>query len=499
MDARSRADALAGARAGPGRQPATFDERESFFHLTATAVSDQACQGTACFVARHRDPARWAAAAASSPPVRCLGRCYAAPAAAGDHDTRPVIEAATSTPVVLERAARGQPPDLASYLASGGYQALDRARATAPAAVIDAVVESQLRGRGGAAFPVGRKWQTVRAAAGERKAVIANADEGDPGAYIDRILLEDDPHAVLEGMAIAAAAVGADRGYAYVRREYPEARVAVARAVDEARGAGILGPGFDVEIVDGLGSYVCGEETALIEAIEGRRPRVRPRPPYPAEQGLHGQPTLVQNVETLVALPWILRNGPEAYAAMGRGTSRGTKAVSLSSLFARPGLYEVELGVPVSTIVHELGGGLADGELAGVLIGGPLAGVVPPWLLDTPFTIDDLRAIGADVGHGGIVAFDQRTSAAELLQHIFAFGADESCGTCTPCRVGVRRVERLLAAGLDGRPQPGAAAELDALVAALGSTSLCGHGTGLAAAARSIVAHYGSDVTRCLG
>jgi NADH:ubiquinone oxidoreductase subunit F (NADH-binding) len=283
----------------------------------------------------------------------------------------------------------------------------------------------------------------------------------------------------------------------YVRAEYPQARASVGRAVAEARDAGILGGAFDVEVVDGRGSYVCGEETALLDAIEGRRPRVRPRPPYPAERGLHGAPTLVHNVETLVVVAWIARHGGAAYASMGAGTSRGTKAVSLNSLFARPGLYEVELGVPVSTIVDDLGGGLADGTLAGVLIGGPLAGVLPPSLLDTPFTVDALRAVGADIGHGGVVAFDaEHTSIAELAHHVFAFGADESCGSCTPCRVGARQVEQLLRAEHRGA---GSGARLDAITDALAVASSCGLGTGLAAFARSLRTHFSAELDPWLG
>ena len=208
-------------------------------------------------------------------------------------------------------------------------------------------------------------------------------------------------------------------------------------------GRGVLS--FDVEIVVGEGSYLCGEETALLNAIEGRRPEVRVRPPYPVSRGLYGRPTLVNNVETLVNIPWIVRHGGDAYAALGRGGSRGTKVVSLNSLFARPGLYEVELGVPLRRIVEDLGGGLRTGELAGVIVGGPLAGVVSPDMLDVPFTFEDLHGIGAALGHGGVVGFDEHTTIAELVHHVFEFGAYESCGKCTPCRVGSGEVEATFA------------------------------------------------------
>ena len=496
---RTRRSVLLAASAGPVlHHPDTrLDETSEFFHLRGVLVDGLPCVGTACFVARHLDPDRWRAAEQSASPLRCAGSCHRAPALGGD-PTRPAIVADAPTPVVLERLASGPVPDLAAYVASGGYTALEQARSAGPEAVLDAIEASQLRGRGGAAYPVGRKWRAVGAAPGPDRVVIANADEGDPGAYIDRCLLEDDPHAVLEGLAIAAHAVGATSGYLYVRAEYPAARAAVARAVDEVRAAGALA-GLEITVLDGHGSYVCGEETALIEAVEGRRPMVRPRPPYPAEHGLHGRPTLVQNIETLVAVPWIVQHGGDAYAAMGTGTSRGTKAVSLSSLFARPGLYEVELGVPVRHVVDDLGGGLAEGTLAGVLIGGPLAGVLPPSLLDTPLAIDELRAVGADVGHGGIVAFDTRTSVLELAQHVFAFAAAESCGACTPCRVGAHSVERLLASALDSqRAVPGGRVRFDEVVEALAATSLCGHGSGLAAFAGSLVRHYEQELARCL-
>ncbi len=476
------------------------DEAASFFHLRGATVEGLACCGTACFVARHRDPDRWAEAERAATPLRCAGSCHVAPARGGD-DTRPAVVAATATPIVLERIATGPVTRLADYRAAGGLSGLEAARAAGPGGVIAALEVSRLRGRGGAAFPVARKWQAVADAAertGLAPVVIVNADEGDPGAYIDRRVLEDDPHAVLEGMALAAHAAGATTALVYVRAEYPAARAAVAAAAEEATAAGALGA-LEVAVVDGHGSYVCGEETALIEAIEGRRPQVRPRPPYPAEQGLHGRPTLVQNVETLVSVPWILRHGGAAYAALGQGTSRGTKALSLGSLFAHPGIYEVELGVPLRHVVEDLGGGLAEGDLQGLIVGGPLVGIVPPTLLDTPLTIDDLRAIGADLGHGGVVAFDERTPVMELARHVFAFAAAESCGTCTPCRVGAAAGEELLAAALRGGRPPDARTRFDEIVAALGAASLCGHGTGLAAFARSLVRHYPREVTRCLG
>ena len=324
----------------------------SFFHLASVPIATQACQGTACFVARHRHPDRWADAEAGDSRVYCLGKCYVSPAVATD-DVRPNVTVDATEAVVLGRIAAGRPAELDAYLADGGYAALEGALAMQPDAVVEEVEASGLRGRGGAAFPTGHKWRAARARVAPIKCVVVNADEGDPGAYTDRVLLEDDPHAVLEGLAIAAVAVGARRAYVYVRKEYPQARQRLTGAVAEARDAGVIGdallgtgPSLDVNVVEGEGSYVCGEETALLNALEGRRPEVRARPPYPTEQGLFGWPTVVNNVETLAAIPWILRHGGAAHAALGTGTSTGTKVVSLNSLFRRPGLYEVELGIP---------------------------------------------------------------------------------------------------------------------------------------------------------
>ena len=408
-------------------------------------------------------------------------------------------------PVVFERLVEGPIDSLDTYASRDGYRALERALAMTPPQIVAEVEASGLRGRGGAGFPTGRKWRAVYEQRAVRKFVVCNADEGDPGAYIDRVLLEGDPHAVLEGMAIAGLATGATRGYAYVRAEYPDAAARLRRAVEEARDAGIFGTHvlgsdrtFDVEVVDGHGSYVCGEETALLNALEGRRPEVRSRPPYPVEHGLHGCPTLVNNVETLANIGWIIRHGGEAYLARGAGTSRGTKVVSLNSLFRRPGCYEVELGIPVRDIVEGLGGGLATGTLRGVLIGGPLVGILPPQLLDVGLGFDELRAVGADLGHGGVVAFDEHTSLPELVHHVFAFGAYESCGKCTPCRVGARRVEDIFSTLLEAE-----SVSVDAdrrwrdIVTLLGATSLCGHGTGLAAFATSALTHYAEELDSC--
>jgi formate dehydrogenase iron-sulfur subunit len=474
------------------------DDVASFYHLRGGTLSGRACRGLACFVARHDATERWAQACRSESRLHCLGRCHVAPASAGDL-ARPAMVPLVDDPVVLRSAGPTAATTLASYRERGGYAALESALARPPADVVAAIERSGLRGRGGAAYPTGAKWRAVHRQQGATKYVVVNADEGDPGAYIDRFILEDSPHTVLEALAIAGHAVGAAHARVYVRAEYPAARTRLEAALADAQGAGILGPGglsdIEVGVVAGHGSYVCGEETALLNAIEGRRPEVRARPPYPAEAGLFGQPTLVNNVETLAAVPWIVSRGADAYRARGFSNSRGTKVLSLNSLFAHPGLYEVEFGLPVRAIVEELGGGLRRGRLAGVIIGGPLAGVIPPWLVDTRLGFEELQAIGASVGHGGVVAFDERTSIAELAHHVFEFGAYESCGACTPCRLGTPRLAAFFAAA--GTGPPATSRSWRELVDALALTSLCGHGTGLADFARSLERHYAREVARC--
>ena len=477
---------------------------ESFYHLPHGEHIGKACQGTACFAARHLNPARWAEASAQNPRVYCLGECFAAPAKGQTHP-RPPVKVFSPQGIVLGRLAAGGARTLAGYEKEGGYAALRKALEQTPDQILGAVEASGLRGRGGAGFPAGRKWRAVASQPAGEKYVVANADEGDAGAYIDRYLMEDDPHALIEGMILAGYAVGAGRGYIYVRLEYPLADTVMRAAIAEARTAGWLGPriggknfGFDLEVYTGHGSYVCGEETSLLRSIEGKRPEVMARPPYPTERGLFDQPTLLNNVETLVNVPWIVTHGGAAYAALGFSKSRGTKALSLNSLFNRPGLYEVEFGVTVRHIVEEIGGGLrGGGKLKGVLIGGPIIGMIPPHLIDTPLGFEELAAIGAGVGHGGVVAFDEHTSIPELMEHVFSFGAYESCGKCTPCRSGSGRVEEIFANAGAGDATKADLQEGRDLVIALKLASLCGHGTGLARFAESILNYYPQEIEPC--
>ncbi len=477
---------------------------ESFYHLAHGGHAGKACQGTACFAARHLDPERWAEAQLNDPRVYCLGECFAAPAK-GQTQPRPPVSVVAPQGIVLGRLATGSVRSVAAYRAQGGYAALAKALQAASEQVLAAVDQSGLRGRGGAGFPTGRKWRAVASQPAGQKYVVANADEGDAGAYIDRYLMEDDPHSLIEGMILAGYAVGASKGYIYLRTEYPLSGTILRAAIAEARTAGWLGPqvggsafSFELEVYAGHGSYVCGEETSLLRSIEGERPEVMARPPYPTERGLFGRPTLLNNVETLVNIPWIVNHGGAAYAALGFSKSRGTKALSLNSLFNRPGLYEVEFGLTVRRIVEELGGGLKNGgKLKGVIIGGPIIGVIPPHLLDTPLGFEELGAIGAGVGHGGVVAFDEHTSIPDLVEHVFSFGAYESCGKCTPCRSGSGRVEEIFANAIAGDATKADLQECRNLVTALKLASLCGHGTGLARFAESILRYYPTEIEPC--
>lgn len=488
-----------------GSHDRTRPDIDSFYHLRDGDLSGRTCDGTACFVARNSHGPPRPARAADDPRVYCLGRCFEAPVT-GIALSRPHVEIHSAEPVLLRNVARGGVRSIETYRADGGYTALERALAGCPSDLLDAVEQSGLRGRGGAGFPTGRKWRAAAAQVARPKYLVANGDEGDAGAFMDRSLMEDDPFRLIEGMTLAAYAVGASRGWIYLRREYPLAKEILEAALAEACAAQLLGPDilgtafeFNIEVSLGYGSYVCGEETAMIRSIEGMRPEVVARPPYTAECGLFGKPTVVNNVETLAAVPWIVENGSQAYQALGFSRSRGTKAISLNSLFTKPGLYEIEFGVPLRRIVEDYGGGLRTGRIAGLLVGGPIAGIVPPALFDTPFGFEEMAAIGASVGHGGMIAFDENTSIADLVRHVFSFGAYESCGKCTPCRLGSRRLENLLARAATGHPlSEEEQSEWRDVVSTLQRTSLCGHGTGLGDFAASAIRYYGKELEQCL-
>ncbi len=399
--------------------------------------------------------------------------------------------------MLLGNVLAGGVHDVRDYGARGGIGGWRRAQSLTAENLIAEIDASGLRGRGGAGFPAGRKWRAVARAADPDRRIVANADEGDPGTFSDRVLMEDDPFALIEGMAIAARAIGARRGVIYLRKEYPRAAQRLSAAIGAAHENGTFGD-FTVELVIGEGGYIAGEETALIEALEGHRPEPRVRPPYLFEHGLQGHPVLVHNVETLCAVPWILRHGAQAYARLGLPDSAGTKLLSLTSTLRMPGLYEVPFGITLREIVEDLGGGLVHGPLRALMVGGPLAGLIPPALLDTRLGYTELQAIGAAVGHGGVIAFGEDTSIAQIAQEVFRFGAYESCGKCTPCRLGSPVIEAAFGAAVaHGRSALGYT-RYGELLDALEMASLCGHGRGLAEFARSLERHFPEALRACL-
>jgi formate dehydrogenase iron-sulfur subunit len=337
------------------------------------------------------------------------------------------------------------PASLADYIAHGGGVGLRQARALDADARIETVKASGLRGRGGAGFPTGIKWETVANAVAPRKYVVCNADEGDSGTFADRMIMEGDPFLLIEGMAICGLCIGASHGYLYIRSEYPHAIAAMATAIGAARAAGWLGADFDIEIRVGAGSYVCGEETALLESIEGRRGQVRAKPPLPAHKGLFGMPTAINNVLSLVAIPHIFADGPDVYAGVGHGRSRGTMPIQLAGNIRHGGLYETPFGITLGALVNDIGGGTASGRpVRAVQIGGPLGAYFPPHLFDTPIDYEAFAAVGGLIGHGGITVFDDGVDMARMARFAFEFCAIESCGKCTPCRIGaVRGVETI--------------------------------------------------------
>lgn len=350
--------------------------------------------------------------------------------------------------LTFARAGRTRPLSLEDYAATGGWAGLARARAMAPAEVVAEVIRSGLRGRGGAGFPAGIKWQTVAAAPGDPRYVVCNADEGDSGTFADRMILEGDPFAVLEGMAIAAHAVGAQQGYIYVRSEYPHAIAKLNAAI--AFSANRLAP-FRVEVRVGAGAYVCGEETSLLNSIEGKRGEVRAKPPLPALQGLFGCPTVVNNVLTLAAVPHILtEGGASLYDSLGVSRSKGTMPIQLAGNIRHGGLYETAFGVTLRELVYDIGGGTASGRpVKAVQVGGPLGAYIPPEQFELPFDYEAYAAADALIGHGGVVVFDDTARMGAMARFAMAFCAAESCGKCTPCRIGSTRgvelIDRILA------------------------------------------------------
>jgi bidirectional [NiFe] hydrogenase diaphorase subunit len=388
-------------------------------------------------------------------------------------------------PVVLENSGQIDPEDIEDYIAATGYRALFHVlREMTPAEVIEAVTRSGLRGRGGAGYPTGLKWATVAKMPPGQKYVVCNADEGDPGAFMDRSVLESDPHRVLEGMAIAAYAVGANQAYVYVRGEYPLAINHLQTAIRQARRYGLLGSQifespFDlrIDLRIGAGAFVCGEETALIASIEGKRGLPRPRPPYPAESGLWGCPTLINNVETFANIPVLLRRGADWFASIGTETSKGTKVFSLAGKVCHTGLIEVPMGTTLRQIVEEMGGGVpAGGTVKAVQTGGPSGGCIPAAALDTPVDYESLTSLGSIMGSGGMIVMDGTDNMVDVARFFMEFCMEESCGKCIPCRAGTVQLHQLLANIREGRASEADLALLEDLSDMVKHTSLCGLG-----------------------
>ena len=371
------------------------------------------------------------------------------------------------------------------YIATEGYQALATVLTKmTPDEVIKTILDSGLRGRGGGGFPTGLKWQFAKNSVSDKKYVVCNADEGDPGAFMDRSVLEGDPHAVVEAMAIAGYAIGADEGYVYVRAEYPIAVKRLKIAIEQARKVGLLGKNifgtgfnFDIQVRLGAGAFVCGEETALLTSIEGNRGEPRPRPPFPAVKGLFGQPTIINNVETYANIPQIINKGAEWFASMGKDKAKGTKVFALSGRIQRTGLVEIPMGTTLREIVYDIGGGIPGGKkFKAAQMGGPSGGCVPASLIDTNVDYDSLAAIGAMIGSGGLVVMDEDNCMVDIAKFFLEFTVDESCGKCTPCRVGIRKMLDILTRITEGKGEEGDIEKLEELANMVKTNSLCGLG-----------------------
>jgi bidirectional [NiFe] hydrogenase diaphorase subunit len=446
--------------------------------------------------------------------VGCLGLCTAGPLIAIEpdgplyqgvqvSDAGEILEALGGTPIgrldcsghapffnrqqkiVLENCGRIDPERIEDYIAEGGYEALYNAlRMMTPTGVIEQMVRSGLRGRGGAGFPTGLKWTAVSKAASSTKFVVCNADEGDPGAFMDRSVLESDPHRVIEGMAIAAFAVGASHGFIYLRAEYPLAVKRVRTALAKAERLGLLGNNifnttfnFDVKVRLGAGAFVCGEETALIASIEGRRGAPRPRPPFPAEMGLWGYPTLINNVETFANVAPIVRKGGNWFSGIGTEKSKGTKVFALAGRVNNTGLIEVPMGTKLRDIVFDIGGGIPEGrKFKAVQTGGPSGGCIPEQHLDMPVDYESLAKVGSIMGSGGLIIMDETSCMVDVAKFFMEFCMSESCGKCVPCRVGTSQIYNVLSKITNGEGKPADIPLLEELADLVRNTSLCGLG-----------------------
>lgn len=431
-------------------------------------------------------------------PSPCLGLCDRAPARllqeghawrigaeTGNWDERPATFVGGTVRRLTARCGNGT----TSLEAYGGYRAWERARQLSPQQVIEEVKSSGLFGRGGAAFPTGLKWEGAARAEGTPKYIVCNADESEPGTFKDRVLLSEDPHQVLEGMRIAAYAIGAEKGYIYLRGEYGYIRPILEKALVEAQSAGLL-DGFEIEIRMGAGAYICGEETALFEFIEGKRGYPRIKPPFPTTHGLFGKPTVINNVETLACVPFIIEHGAAAYRAVGSEKSPGTKLFCLSGDIARPGLYEAPFGITLGELL-EMAGGVAEGrQLQAILLGGAAGAFATPRHLATRLTYEDLREAGLTLGSGVVMVFDDRRDLRQVLLRIGRFFAHESCGKCYPCQMGTQRQLEILERLAQGRLLPDDRQRLEDVGWTMSDASLCGLGQTAAAAVLSAIKEW---------
>lgn len=403
------------------------------------------------------------------------------------NDSQPAVHnelIANQKRIVLRNCGKIDPEKIEDYETAGGYQAIRKALQMQPSEIIELVKNSGLRGRGGAGFPTGLKWQFAHNAKNAKKYVICNADEGDPGAFMDRSTLEGDPHSVLEGMIIGAYAIGADEGYIYIRAEYPMAIRHLRKAISDAEAKGYLGKNilgsqfsFDLHIKEGAGAFVCGEETALMQSVEGKRGMPTIRPPFPAEAGLWGKPTNINNVETWANIPWIMINGAEAFRKFGTEKSPGTKVFALAGKIKNSGLIEVPMGMPLRDVIYKVGGGIKnDKKFKGVQLGGPSGGCIPAELLDTTVDYDSITKTGAIMGSGGMVVMDEDTCMVDIARFFLNFTQNESCGKCTFCRIGTRRMLEILNRITEGKGELEDIDKLEQLAVNIIKGSLCGLG-----------------------
>lgn len=392
---------------------------------------------------------------------------------------------ARQTKLVLRNCGLINPENIEEYIARDGYQGLAKALSdNDPKLVIEEIKKSGLRGRGGAGFPTGRKWETAYDQVSDIKYIVCNADEGDPGAYMDRSILEGDPHSVIEGMTIAAYAIGAQKGFVYCRAEYPLAIKRLTHAIKQAKQSGVLGQNilgssfsFDLEIRVGAGAFVCGEETALLNSIEGNRGEPKKKPPFPAVKGLFGKPTIINNVETLANIPVIMSKGAAFFQTIGVPNNPGTKVFSLAGKVNTTGLIEVPLGISLRKIIFDIGGGIPNGkQFKGALTGGPSGGVIPASQIDTPIDYESLQALGSMMGSGGLIVMDEDSCMVDIAKFFLKFTVDESCGKCTPCREGTRQMLNMLEKITSGQGQVGDIEKLEELGNIIKQTSLCNLG-----------------------